>query len=366
MLQKLVVRKHRKDSEPHYYLRLQLDGKERMTVLCTCREADQHPDRETFLHHRIVEGVIKLHEFHNKPREERKPKGPTCEEVSQQWLESLTVADRTLVAYRAAIGIFCEFCGSTPLEEIKSTSTRNMIRSLTDSGKAPNTIRSYVRMSQIMLHYAAAEGLIASAPTLEMPTRDRKNIRIYQESDLDRIESYLRDAPDKRNRYRLVMLLRYLGLRAGEVWALPLRHIDLKNRTLAIQKVPEISWSPKKSKEALLPLRGDLLKFLEEDLKRRDIREVWYLDKGQGQQAWAEVTGLNHSLMRTLKKLGLQNAAKTLHGYRASAITKLLEAGIPPHEVQAIARHDDLSTTLGYLHHKGVSERAVAALQSNS
>ena len=65
-------------------------------------------------------------------------------------------------------------------------------------------------------------------------------------------------------------------------------------------------------------------------------------------------------------RLGLSDAAKTLHGYRASAITHMLEAGINPHEVQAVVRHESLETTLGYLHQRGVSPEALAALQGDS
>jgi integrase/recombinase XerD len=53
------------------------------------------------------------------------------------------------------------------------------------------------------------------------------------------------------------------------------------------------------------------------------------------------------------RQAGVFGERKTAHSLRHSFITKAIRAGLPPLEVQALARHGDLNTTVRYYHHKG-------------
>lgn len=338
-----------------------------MAVLCSVAEAEAHRDPETFLHHKLIEAVLRVTHSVTISTASESQKSLSLLDLKNRWIDSLAVSENTRQQYAYAVDQFLQYHPEKTVADLKATSTRPMIRSLTEQGRSANTIRSYIKAVQIMLKYAEREEIVTKSLKLEQPSAEKRNIRIYSEEELDMIEDYLKRMdefkPEIRNRYRCHMMLRYLGLRAGEVWSLRLDNIDMHEEVVTLKQVKELGWKPKKGKEAQLPIVGKLKTFLLEDLKNRDPKERYYLDKGDGHTYTVDVSTLNTIMHRVMVRLGLQDAAKTLHGYRASAITHMLEAGIAPHEVQAVARHEDLKTTLGYLHQRGISQKALATLQ---
>jgi len=366
-MKRVIIKKSHTGMPSQYYARIPIDGKERMTVLCTVAEAEAQRDPETFLHYKLIEAVLKLTNGVKVSTVSASQRSLGLGDLKNRWIDSLAVSENTRQQYSYAVEQFLRYHPEKQVHEIKATSTRPMIREMLDKGKSSNTIRSYIKAVQIMLKYAEREEIVTKVPALEQPTAEKRNIRIYSEAELDMIEDYLKKMdefkPEVRNRYRCHMMLRYLGLRAGEVWSLRLENIDMYEEVVTLKQVKELGWKPKKGKEAQLPIVGKLKAFLLEDLKNRDPREKYYLDKGDGHTYTVDVSTLNTIMHRVMVRLGLGDTAKTLHGYRASAITHMLEAGVAPHEVQAVARHEDLKTTLGYLHQRGISQKALATLQ---
>jgi integrase/recombinase XerC len=376
-MKRTVIKKWHKGSEPQYYLRFSTQNKERMTVLCNVKEVENAKDPEDYLHKKIVEAMLRQFDGLKTPRQPSRQKTPTVKEYKEHWLANLSVNPKTIKIYEMGLAFFEKQNSDKQIGEITNVSTRLMIKELKESGRSANTIRSYIKPVQMMLNYAVAEGLLAKAPQLEKPNAAIKNVRTYSEADLDRLEQYLESQKDTSgdawvqrwspnrpmNNYRALMMLRYFGLRAGEVWSLPLRHIDLSEMSITIAAVPELDWKPKKDKEAKLPIVGKIREFLLEDLNNRKADEKYFLDKGDGTPATATPNSLNKTIYKVLKEVGLQDAAKTLHGFRASAITHMLEAGVPVSDVQQIARHCNIETTMGYLNKKGASSKALETLQ---
>lgn len=378
-MKRTVIKKWHKGQEPQFYLRFSTDNKERMTVLCKVKEVENAPDPEDFMHKKIVEAMLRvLHSDGLKnPRVSTRQKTPTVEEFAETWISQLSVGEQTLKIYRTGLVLFFESSRHTQVGDVTVVSTRPMIKTLKEKGLSENTIRSYIKPIQMMLNFAEASRVIDKAPQLEKPKAAVKNVKVYSEKDLNRLEQYLealkdtegdawvrRWSPNRpKNNYRAIMMLRYYGLRAGEVWSLPLRHIDLDKMTIKIAEVKELEWKPKKNKEAELPIVGKIKDFLIEDLKCRKPEEKYYLDKGDGTVSTATPNSLNKTIHKVLKELGLQDVAKTLHGFRASAITHMLDAGVPITDVQEIARHANISTTIGYHNRRGASGKALETLQ---
>ena len=67
---------------------------------------------------------------------------------------------------------------------------------------------------------------------------------------------------------------------------------------------------------------------------------------------------MSRALRPTLIALGIYRQQKSLHGFRATVITMLLQEGVPPVVVQSIARHEDLSTTMRYYNRAEENTRA--------
>ena len=157
------------------------------------------------------------------------------------------------------------------------------------------------------------------------------------------------------------MMLRYLGLRASEVRTLPLRHIFLSQSEILIRHVPELNWSPKKGKAAILPVPTPLQEFLAQDLAARDAQETYYLDTGSGHPAFCDVSAMTKLVRPVVKELGLKGKVKPLHGFRASLVTTLMRAKVPLPVIAEICRHSKTSTTERYAYSNQSDMRAALA-----
>ena len=72
------------------------------------------------------------------------------------------------------------------------------------------------------------------------------------------------------------------------------------------------------------------------------------LDKGDGQRYWAHLNELTASMSFVQTKCDCRGP-KPLHRFRAGVAAELLRQGASPVHVQRLLRHEDLSTTMGYL-----------------
>ena len=97
----------------------------------------------------------------------------------------------------------------------------------------------------------------------------------------------------------------------------------------------------------MVPIIPQLEDFLDEDLKTRGDQEIWFCDNGQGQPQWRDVQAMGRTFSKHLTALGI-SGVKPLHGFRSTVITNLLDRGATPQEVQGLARHEKLATTMGY------------------
>lgn len=161
------------------------------------------------------------------------------------------------------------------------------------------------------------------------------------------------------DQYHTVMILLALtcGLRDQELVHLEWSDIDLTRRVLLVRSKPKFQFKVKDSEQRELPLNKELIVAL---------------------QAWRE-TSKNHSLvlgtrsntpnykmLRSLKRLakrenlncnacdgcaGKQGECQewTLHKFRRTFATKLLQDGIDLRTVQTLMGHTDLASTMRYL-----------------
>ena len=282
--------------------------------------------------------------------------------AARQWLASLAVADATKTHYEYAInGFVASLPKETLLSSLKRTDSRPFINDCRERGLSDNTIRSYLRGVAIFLTWAVDSELLVAAPKLERPAPVKKEVRVYSQDQLDELEEYLEHDLERKNIYRMVMALRYLGLRAGEVQHLALADIDLNQEYDRQEDVHygklhirggknKDGWLPKKGKEEVLPLIGKFYRFLKADLADRGPEEIWYLDRGDGKHYRQDAHGLSSALLKPLSELKIAQVAKTMHGFRASCASTLARDNVNHIYIQQILRHESFDTTLKYLH----------------
>ncbi|MGH9771876.1 MAG: tyrosine-type recombinase/integrase [Candidatus Acidiferrales bacterium] len=140
------------------------------------------------------------------------------------------------------------------------------------------------------------------------------------------------------------------GLRKKELYFLTWNDMDLRTATLRVSGEGKIGFSPKDYEERVIPLPPDLLKIL----KALSKRAFWVFPNRSGNR-------LNH-LLRRLKTIAGRAgvAGATLHKFRHTYATRLLEGGADIVTVQKLMGHSDIETTRRYLNPEDELKRKAA------
>jgi integrase len=163
----------------------------------------------------------------------------------------------------------------------------------------------------------------------------------------------------KTRLYALYIIAATLGLRRGELLGLRWEDLDLDKGTLTVaQTVQRVSGrllvdqAKSEASEATVPLPRITRRVL---LEHRDRLEKERIDAGE---LWSEhglvfptsvgtpiePRSLNRHFDGVRTRAGLPDVR--LHDCRHTLVSLLLELGVPPHIVQAIARHAGLDVTM--------------------
>jgi len=175
---------------------------------------------------------------------------------------------------------------------------------------------------------------------------------------LDDVKALLRVALGHRL-YALYVVAATIGLRRGELLGLRWVDLDLDKGTLRIEKTVQraagklhLQDAKTEASESVLPLPEITRKTLKEHQKqqekeRADLAEEW---KDHGLVFPSELgtpmepRNLSRHFAGLRMKAGLPDVR--LHDLRHTVVSVLMDLGVPPHVVQAIARHSDVKITL--------------------
>lgn len=159
--------------------------------------------------------------------------------------------------------------------------------------------------------------------------------------------------------HALYVVAATMGLRRGELVGLRWSDLDLDEGTLRVQQTVQrvagqlhVQDAKTEDSEAVLPLPEvtwlTLLEHQErQQTERAALAEVWEdhdLVFPSERGTPMEPTNLSRSFARLRETAGLPGVR--LHDLRHTVVSLLMELGVPPHVVQAIARHADVKITL--------------------
>lgn len=189
--------------------------------------------------------------------------------------------------------------------------------------------------------------------------------RLPMRIDRSHMEALWREAARRRGDYSahlwvtVLALLYGTGLRRGELARLEVDAFDRSEGTLRIDgrktarercvPLPELVF---RSLEAYLPLRHNQL----EKIGLIDERALLISRKGKRLSSFAISNGV-HTISRSA-----QVPIHSLHQFRHSCASDLLEAGVHLAEVQRILGHSVISTTVRYVHIADPQRRAAIEL----
>ncbi len=160
--------------------------------------------------------------------------------------------------------------------------------------------------------------------------------------------------------WQAMILLAYTaGLREGEIWNLTWTDVDLDGMTITVNAKQDTtttwSWSPKDHQRRTLPLTPQT-KLALLRLERFHAQPYVVLTRDRYARIWREFRQgkrpariLNNFLTMYHTRCRWAGVPEDdFHALRKTAITNWLESGMPPHEVQNMAGHSSIETTIRY------------------
>ncbi len=293
----------------------------------------------------------------------------TVSKVIQKYLDSVstTVCESSVKQYTACLNHFISALGDFDIENPPSEISDKFLKYLERRGLTDHSINSNVRQVQSFFIWCNDRKYMPSVVKLAKKKATKTIPLRFSEQELENllglIEKHIRESGNNSNKLisalnqrRAFYMFRYTGARAGEIRTLPLDRISLLTESMQtpegkhqilIADVPELGFRVKGKHEAFVPIaKNELLEFLQKDLHSRGKNERWFLDNGEGNPQWNSVQTFGRVFDTSLRKLGIKG--KRTHGFRATVISNLLNKGTPAVAVKMLARHADLSTTLGY------------------
>lgn len=158
---------------------------------------------------------------------------------------------------------------------------------------------------------------------------------------LNRSEVRVLIGTPKWKKHRILIALIYsAGLRIREASRLEQRDIDMERMTIHIRQ-------SKYKKDRIVPLSGYLKKGLLDYYQ--SVCPKRYVFNGKASGSPLSVRAIQYIFRQTLQKTSIQKPAN-VHTLRHSYATHLLEEGVDILTVRDLLGHEDIYTTLNYLH----------------
>lgn len=255
----------------------------------------------------------------------------------------------TLARYRAALGHFQQLLGPrravetirrADIEEYKLWRSQQSSPRPGAARVRPGTINFELGALRTFFNYLiqdrqlVMENPCARFKPLRDPSAGRTRPLVYSDEEIRRL---LEAAAEEDRPWLLTLLL--TGLREQELCWLSWEDVDLRPGQERLWVRAKPGFSPKDYEEREIPLPPELV----EELRGLPRRTGWVFPSASG--------GREQHLLRRLKRLarraGVQGA--TLHKFRHTYATRLLESGADIVTVQRLLGHSDLETTRRYL-----------------
>ena len=259
---------------------------------------------------------------------------------------------RTIYTYTDSLKRWKQATGNYALDDHRRSFLDLFIAQERHRGLNDRTINHHIRNVNRFYNWTFEEELLVKPVKLKQLRAVSVIPQTWSREELELMREYIERKRTETNSRRFIVLrrafylFRYTGMRASELIHLKWDHISHQGIWLESDK----DWQTKGRADAILPVARPLRKFLDEEAHDR---EVYVCDDGSGGKFWRDYSSAGHSFHKMLDQLGLKGP-KVLHGFRATVATELLAAGESPVLVQKLLRHQQLTTTLGYLNSQTV------------
>ena len=201
-------------------------------------------------------------------------------------------------------------------------------------------------------NYATRLGLIASNPFRGLTFPAGKNGRDWTDGEF---RALLRAAAPYVRRF--IVLIRFSGMRPGEIRGLEWKHIDTRAGAIVLDK-HKMAYKTKAPRR--IPFNTVIVKLLAW-LRRNHLPRARNVFLNAYFRPWS-MRSLGKTFLTVRHKAGLGDDVK-LHGGRHTFATRAIMAGLDVATLAEIMGHDDITTTSRYTHLAGKIGHLAAAME---
>ena len=292
--------------------------------------------RHTFYGKTKAEINVKIRNF-----KEKEEQGALFADVADEWWEvhSLKLAPNSLKNYKPSYNRAIEHFNQTPIKDIAPQDISNYIKKFSRN-RAEKTVKTQLLVLNLIFSYAVENGytMFNVVRDITIPKNLPKEKRTSPlSSDIEKV---------KNNTHvdfgMFAYWLLYTGLRRGELLALRWEDVNMKERTITINKSlcmkngkPFIKDTKTKTSTSVIPIINALYARLEPKKSGIIFTNKYgdYMTDMQFQRRWK-------------KYCDEIEITATPHQFRHAYATMLFENDIPATEAQALLRHAQVSTTM--------------------
>jgi integrase len=280
------------------------------------------------------------------PEPEPEPEAPfeTAAEAAEAFYESR--AHRTKSTRRTYRDIVGRFVASLPHDRAIAAVTAGDIERWLDSTPASDvTRRTYTKHLSTYFRYCIEQGVLAADPTDGVRLRrvPKRFPKALTEAEVARLVRTIEEGPASVRWLRdVVVFAVHTGLRRGELVSLRWRAVDLGASVVTV--ACDGDFQTKSGAERKVPLAARAQRVLDRVAKGRETcgrTPVFQHSRGAINPDY-----LSQRFALYARKAGLDGVG--VHGLRHTAITRLIERGVPVPIVQRFAGHADIATTMRY------------------
>jgi integrase len=234
--------------------------------------------------------------------------------------------------------------GKIPLKDLRPIHIERLKKILQDSNKSPRTIQYIFSTVRYIWNHARKNRIIqGDSPTkgVSKPKVDNKRIRFLGVDEAGEFLEYLKN----RNIvvYRISAISLYMGLRAGEIFALRWKNLDLANGLIWVM-------DPKNAKSRAVYMPGPIKEIFYK-MKVGDPENIIF--PGPDGKILREIPMPFRTAVRHLKfNEGITDRRErfSFHSLRHSCASLLIQSGVDLYTVKEILGHGSIALTERYSH----------------
>ncbi len=243
----------------------------------------------------------------------------------------------TIATYRNEFMQLLQLLKNKPVQELTFTDLRRyMMYAMEKEGIHENTVHS--RLNALKFYFEQVLGREKFFWEIPRPKKQSQLPRFFNQ---DEVAAIIKATGNIKHKVML-MLAYAAGLRVSEVTGIMVKDIDSKRMCILIRQA-------KGKKDRMVTLSPVLLVMLREYWKKGGLDKEGYLFPGQYKGEPYSSRSIQIVLAMAKKKAGIMKPG-SIHALRHSFATHLLDKGTDVTMIQKLLGHNDIKTTLRYLH----------------